>query len=219
MSGIRAALLCCAMAIGAGPVSAQSQATGTLVSSVEANSTISVAVEPALSDGRLVIKVAAQNKGSTPIAFGPGNISLATPGGKAIPLASVDQLIADVRRAAGLPVQKARVAQTSARPASESLPDAKITLNSGTFDNVSMTVEGMHKKNDGPEISKAEARLRIAALEAAMLKDQSLESGGIAAGQIVTAPLVLGRNDDRTLHLRVRIAGDEHGFTIAAPAD
>ena len=67
-----------------------------------ANSTVSVAVEPQLNDGRLVIKVAAKNGSSAPVAFGPGSIAISTVAGQPIALSSLQKLINDVRMAAGM---------------------------------------------------------------------------------------------------------------------
>lgn len=66
-------------------------------------------------------------------------------------------------------------------------------------------------------ISPVEANRQIQALNAAILQDQVLQPNQIAAGQIVSEPLKFKKSEDRTLHLRVHVASDEHGFTIMAP--
>jgi hypothetical protein len=68
-----------------------------------------------------------------------------------------------------------------------------------------------------PTIDRATAETQVAALKAAILQDRTIAPGQIAVGQIVSEKLKFKKGEDRTLHLVVHIAGDEHGFTIAAP--
>ena len=98
---MRSTLLFCAAILLASPVTGAPPAPEVADSKL-ANSTVSVAVEPQLNDGRLVIKVAAKNGTSAPVAFGPGSISISTVAGQPIALSSLQKLINDVRVAAGM---------------------------------------------------------------------------------------------------------------------
>ena len=69
-----------------------------------------------------------------------------------------------------------------------------------------------------PSIDRATAETQIAALKQAILQDSTIRPGQITVGQLVSQKLNFKKGEDRTLHLRVRIAGDEHSFTVAAPA-
>ena len=68
-------------------------------------------------------------------------------------------------------------------------------------------------------IDRKTAEAQIAALKQAILQDQTIAPGQIAVGQVVSQKLKFAKGEDRTLHLRVRLGSDEHGFTIAAPSD
>jgi hypothetical protein len=68
-----------------------------------------------------------------------------------------------------------------------------------------------------PSITKTEAAQQIAALKQAILQDSSVAPGQITVGELVSAPLKFAAGEDRTLHVWVKIAGDEHTFTVAAP--
>jgi hypothetical protein len=70
-----------------------------------------------------------------------------------------------------------------------------------------------------PSIDRKTADAQIAGLKLAILQDQTIAPGQIAVGQIVSQKLKFAKGEDRTIHVKVRIAGDEHGFTIAAPGD
>jgi light-regulated signal transduction histidine kinase (bacteriophytochrome) len=68
-----------------------------------------------------------------------------------------------------------------------------------------------------PSITSSEAETQIAALKQVILQESMLGPGQVAAGQLVTSQLKFGKKEDRTLHVRVRVAGEEHSFTIEAP--
>jgi hypothetical protein len=46
-----------------------------------------------------------------------------------------------------------------------------------------------------------------------------IQPGQIRVGQIVSQKLKFKKGEDRTLYLKIRIAGDEHSFTVAAPSN
>src|SRR3954451_18384832 len=94
----------CAAIVSASPVAA---AEAQVAESKLAHSSVSVAVEPQLNDGRLVISVAAKNGTAAPVPFGPGAISISTVAGQPIALSSLQKLINDVRVAAGMKPQAA----------------------------------------------------------------------------------------------------------------
>src|SRR6266571_2655929 len=89
---MRSVLLLCAAIVVASPVTGAALAPQVAESKL-ANSSVSVMVEPQLNDGRLVIKVAAKNGKSAPVAFGPGSVSISKAAGAPIALSSLKQLI------------------------------------------------------------------------------------------------------------------------------
>lgn len=91
-----------AVAAWVAPAMAQAPAAKvTAADSVQPHSSVSIAVEPTLSDGRLVVKMAVQNRGTAPAPFGPSGVSIAKIGGERIVLVSLQKLVDDVRIAAG----------------------------------------------------------------------------------------------------------------------
>ena len=224
---IRSGLLICGAILAALPASAAAQATAepkvTLAESAKPNSNVSIAVEPALSDGRLIVKIAVQNRSAAPVAFGPGNVAIAKAKGEAIAVTPLARLIDEVNVAAGAPAASAH--------ASGSAYSAPIMpVNSEGQTDVSGYTGGMavapdenvrrsrqSRPGSQPAITREEADKQIGALKAAILQDQTLQPRQIAAGQIVSEPLNFGKGESRLIHLWVRVAGDEHSFTLAAP--
>ena len=92
-------------AIGAGSAQAQAPAAAkvTIAESAGPNSNVSIAVEPTLSDGRLIVRIAVQNHSAAAVALGPGNVSIAKAKGGPIALIPLQRLIEEVDIAAGGP--------------------------------------------------------------------------------------------------------------------
>jgi hypothetical protein len=193
-----------------------------------AHSSVSVAVEPQLNDGRLVIKIAAMNGTAAPVSFGPGAISITTVAGQPIALSPLPKLINDVRAAAGMkpefvPHQTA-TAGAYAAPQMQVNSAGQADVSNYTGGSAIGSDEIIRQSNtpsrrSKPSIDRKTADAQIAGLRQAILQDTTIAPGQIAVGQVVSEKLELKKSEDRTLHLKVRIAGDEHGFTIAAPGD
>ena len=228
---VRGKLLICGAVLFAQAAPAAAQAPGgaavTTAESVQPSSSVSIVVEPALSDGRLVVKMAIQNRGATPLPFGPGNVSIAKLNGEPVAIMPLERLIDDVRVAAG---ESPQVGIGTHAGGSAYAAPVMPTNSEGQVD-VSGYTGGMGLSGDEtlrrsrPDrakrkatITPQEAEAQIQALKAAILKDQSLQPKQIAAGQLVSEPLKFKKDEDRTLHLRVRAAGAEHSFTLMAPA-
>jgi hypothetical protein len=190
------------------------------------HSNVSVLVEPQLNDSRLVVRIAAKNLGRGPAPFGPGNVTVARPGGQAVGLYPLAELINDIRAAAGMADEPGSVgAPTQGAYAAPQMGtrDGKVDVSGYTGGVAVASDQYTRSRNQArkgkPTISEADATAQIAMLKQAIIHDQSLAPGQIAAGQIVSQKLAFKKGDDRTLHLRIRLAGDEHAFTIEAPKD
>jgi hypothetical protein len=219
---MRSKFLLCAAILLASPVRAAPAAPG-IADSKLANSTVSVAVEPQLNDGRLVIKVAAKNGSSAPVAFGPGSVSISTVAGQPVALSSLSKLINDVRTAAGM-ASAAPAGEAPTQGAYAMRPQSGAQDGSGRMDVTGYTGGSAIAPSETVRWSKHSidpktAEAQIAGLKQAILQDQTVAPGQIAVGQIVSEKLRFKRGEDRTLHLVVHIAGDSHPFTIAAPGD
>ena len=216
-------LLAAAALVLAAPAQAAAQSTGAVAESSQPHSVVSVLVEPRLSDGRLVLKVAAKNLSAAAVPFGPSKVSIARPDGAAIPLYPLQSLINDVRVAAGMEYQEA----PGGRGTESGYAAPQLNVRDGRVDPTGYTggarigqeelLRRLPRRSDKPTIKKEEAESQIAALDQAILKDTTVAPGQIVAGQLVSQTLDFPKDSDRTLHVRVRIAGDEHSFTIAAP--
>ena len=220
--------LYCAAVVLASPVAAAAPPAPQVADSRQANSIVSVAVEPQLNDGRLVIKVAAKNGTAAPVPFGPGSVSISTAAGQPIALSSLQTLINDVRTAAGMTA----VREPAAVPSAGVYATPQTQVDSGGHMDVSNYTGGSavgseemirqsnpRSERSKPSIDRKTADAQIAGLKQAILQDQTVAPGQIAVGQVVSEKLKFKKGEDRTVHVRVRIAGDEHGFTIAAPSD
>ena len=100
-------MICCALVVLSAPASAQAQAPAaakvTIAELARPNSNVSIAVEPTLSDGRLIVRIAVQNHSAAAVALGPGNVSIAKAKGGPIALIPLQRLIEEVDIAAGGP--------------------------------------------------------------------------------------------------------------------
>ena len=217
-------LIACALTLALpSAVSAAPPTALPMADSVQPGSSVSLAVEPALSDGRLVIKLAIKNLAGTPVQLGPSNVTVSKPTGEPIPLYPMQDLINDVRVAAGMPIERAPGGAPAA--GGYAAPQMPVTA-SGQVDVSGYTggtaVAGDEtvrrtRRSGKPSIGNEEAHRQIAALRSAILQESSIEPGQIAAGQLVSRKLNLKNGEDRTLHVRIQIGADEHAFTIAAP--
>lgn len=201
------------LAAAAVPLAAmQDIATG--LSSTKVAGAVGISADPALSDGRLVLRVAAQNRTRAPVAFGPASVRIVTASGDLVAVRSLASLIAETRSAAGMGSEVA--------PAVSEAP-AILTNNSGQKD-VSGYTGGMgtsvaqatrKRKPKAAEVAAADAR--IAGLKAGILADTVIAPGQLAAGQLVTEKIKFRDKRERGLVVTVTLAGEEHSFRFEAP--
>ena len=208
------------------PAFGEAPATQAVAESALPHSSVSVLVEPALSDGRLVIRIAAQNRTTAPVAFGPGTVTLAKAAGEPIALRPLQRLVDDVRIAAGMPVEAAAggapTAGAYASPQMMSDTSGRVDVSGYTGGTALAGDEIIRRSNQRrseakPTISAQEAESQIAALKQVILQDSTVQPKQVAAAQVVSEKLKFKKGEDRTVHLWVRFAGDEHSFTLAAP--
>lgn len=180
-------------------------------------SNVSFSADAKLSDGRLVVRLAAQNLGTAPVSFGPANVRV-TLAGKPVALVPLARLIDDVRVANGLPAEGSATNVEMVRQAAPPV----MTNNSGQKDVTGFTggtattaaapVNTRRAVRVKPEAAAA-AEAQIAGLKAAILTDRSIAPREVAAGQLVTEKLKL-KGKDRTVVVTVAIGDDTHSFTL-----
>jgi hypothetical protein len=183
---------------------------------------ISIAVNPTLADGRLILKVVAYNQGTEPAAFGDANIKVTTATGKPVSLIPLERLIAE---ATG---DKRRRGEAQHDPANYSGPSVSSDM-SGRPDVSGMTgssgsINGNVSRHTDTSAAQANANSTetaayVEGLKAAILQPQTIEPSKAAGGQVVTEKLKFGRKDEKALHVVVDFNGETHEFNFAAPSN
>jgi hypothetical protein len=195
-------------------------APGEPVSSTKERGTVSVLADPALADGRLVLKVVAFNRTKEAVSFGPDSVVISTASGQRVALLSLEQLVKEARAAGG------RAGRADHNPANYS--GAGISQNSagqpdvGNYTGSHTPIGGgvsPHTQAATPSGGTEDASLQqqIANLEAAVLHPLTIAPGAAAGGQVVTEKLKLKRKDDRTLLIAVDLSGEHHEIRLIAP--
>ena len=180
--------------------------------------TLSIQVDPTLSDGRLVLKVVAFNPSSRPAVLAAENVRVQTAAGKNVPILSVDRLIAEVT--GDDPSRDERNHQTSdySRPqiTTNRYGEPDVSAVTGASDAIGRTVSGSSrtrgKKADDPKV-----RQQVEALRAGILQSMSIAPNQAGGGQIVTDKLKFGRKDEKSLRVSVSFNGERHEFAFEAP--
>ena len=195
------------------------------VESMKQRSAVRVAMEPTLSQGRVIIKVAAMNRTAEPIAFGPQNLALTEVDGDMVGWTSFDSLVRDVLVANGIELDAPASSQL---PASYSTPTMHLN-SSGELDVAGFTgtmgVGSNYRSHHMEELKRKQIKPKILAkidqqvgdLEAAILQPSEVQSGEVAAGQVVSRELDFDRKEDRRLLLTIELAGETHEFEFVPP--
>jgi hypothetical protein len=191
------------------------------LSSKKDKGTVSILVNPALADGRLMFKVVAYNQSKEAVTFGDANVKVATLNGRPVALVTLDRLIAE---AGG---DRSSVGSVRHDPANYSGPSISqdmtgrpdvsgMTGSSGSINgNISPHTDSSASRSAA---SDAAAQAYIDGLKAAILQPQTIEPSKVAGGQVVTEKLKFSPNDERALHVVVDFNGEAHEFDFAVPA-
>lgn len=195
-------------------------------SAVELTSTkdrgvVSIASDPALSDGRLVVKVVAFNRMKEPAAFGDANVKITTAAGVAVPLMSLEKLVGNEKSARG------RGGPGDHNPSNYSHPGIPTNGVGGGGEPDVSGYTGSANPTSGvasshtPMSNRAdpESEARIAALKAAILQPMTIAPAAAAGGQVVTEKLKLSRKDPRGLRVVVDFNDEQHEFELEAPRE
>lgn len=213
---LRTAFLSLLLATAATPLAAAAlQDIKAGITSTKAASAVSLAADPALSDGRLVLRVAAQNRGKAPVPFGPGSVTIATAAGETIAIRPLAALIADVRGgdAGG---DRGSVSGVTANPAIGTNNSGQRDV-SGYTGAMGTTVAQSGRKQKPRAADTAAAEAQVAALRAGILADTVIAPGQVAAGQLVSEKIKFRNKRERGLVVTVTVAGETHSFAFDAP--
>ncbi|NIJ19065.1 hypothetical protein FHS95_000734 [Sphingomonas naasensis] len=185
------------------------------ITSTKTASAVSVSADPALSDGRLVLRVAAQNRTRAPVPFGPASVTIATAAGEAIAIRPLAALVADVEASVGLE-PSGSVSGYAENPTlvNNTAGQKDVTGFTGGMNSGVARGSG-RRKPKAADVAAANAQ--IAALKAGILADASIGAGQVAAGQLVSEKIRFRDKRKRGLVVTVTVAGETHSFAFDAP--
>jgi hypothetical protein len=230
-TGFGAALLVCSavlttavMTNSVATAAAADAASGTSaidgLTSTKDHGVVSVMSDPTLADGRLVLKVVAQNRTKEAASFGPQNLKVITAAGAPVKLMSLDQLVEEARQAAGgSGPGMARNSGSHSGPIlgrdSAGRPD--VSGYTGGNDNMAGIDPSQARMNSRPANDDPKLKQQIESLNAAILHDLTIAPAAVAGGQVVTEKLKFGRKEPHDLKLVVDFNGEQHEFNFASP--
>lgn len=212
-----------AIVIGLAATGAWAATPGASMTSTKALGEISLVPEPKLVNGELILKVVALNESQKAATFGPEDIEITTANGKAVPLMSLQALIAQVKTAAG----SGSGGSTSYNSSYTSGPTT--TANqygqpdvhnfTGSSQPLSGQVNPEAPASAGTAAGSGAVRQQIASLEAGILQDVTIAPGEVKGGEIVTQPIRFHWREKHTLRIEVRFNGEQHDFELPAPPE
>jgi len=179
---------------------------------------VSIKADPTLSNGRLVLRVVAFNKGAAPVPLNAADIKLYTSANQPVALLPLDQLIAEVSSPA--PGRSVGSATGYGGQALATGQDGRLDVSG--FSGANQTVAGglssqVQAQIGAPgKLSKAD-QAQVDTLRAAILQSVEVAPNTAAGGQIVTDKLKFDRDAPRELKMVVRFNGEKHGFIFGAP--
>lgn len=223
MSFLRAGL-CAAVLLGSvGPALAQPAAPAELRSQ-KPGGLVVVQPEPALSDGRLVMRIVAFNQTTAPVNLRASDITITTATGAPVSLIPLSELIQQARVAAGAPREDLTTygAGVGAPQGLSTHMTAQTSVDNftGGAGMAAAAVAGAASSRSAKPLSaQAQAALdaEVAGLKAAILDSAEIAPRVAAGGQVVTEKLKFKGADRRGLKVSVSFAGEVHAFTLTAP--
>ena len=180
---------------------------------------VSIVAEPVRVNGELILKVVALNHGPAATGLGPEDVSISTADGKAVPLMSLAELIAQARSAAGVAggSQDESMPGQSGPVVTQNLAGQPNINNYAGGTSLSGTVGGSSADQEsagGPSL-----QAQIASLKAGILQDVTIAPGEVKGGEVVTLPIRFHWREKRTLRITVRFNGEQHEFELPAPPE
>lgn len=226
-SHIVAFLAMCAMSAGVFSATEAASASEPL-SSTKDRGVVSLVADPALSQGRLVLKVVAFNRTRDPVAFGVADVQIATTAGKAVGIVPLDRLIEEVTKTSG---SRPSASPGDHNPSDYSHPGVSTSGAGGAGEpdlggytggaNPTSGVVSAHTRASDGRGSAATGNAAqdevVASLKAGILQSMIIPSASAAGGQVVTEKLKFARKEERSLRVLVDFNGEQHEFTVAVP--
>jgi hypothetical protein len=190
----------------------QGDATAGLVSQT-ARGEVHLVSDPALNEGRLVLRVVILNRGGEAVPFGPSDVNVATADGTMVPLVPRETLLAEQTGSpSGHATGETSQAHSTAALATNGQGQTDVTSYTGAM---SVNTAGVPQSTlDRAQRSDPSSSAAWKALDAVLLKPMTLRPGAADGGQLVTTRLKRGKGP---LTVTVSFAGETHRFEVAVP--
>jgi hypothetical protein len=202
------------------------------LSSNKDRGSVTIALDPVLDKGRLVLNVTGYNRTDQPVSLTDGDIKVFTAAGRQVGLIKLDRLIAEARGGTSRrspadrdPFDDERMGVPGRDPSdpldnrprdyrrpstdtdTENTVGGATTRQSPTGDNSSVTLGtgSLGKRAD------------VEALKGAILQAEVVQPSGAGGGKVVIEKLRFGRKDEHALRVQVNFAGEQHEFNFVPP--
>jgi hypothetical protein len=200
------------------------------IKSTHAHGTVVLAPDPALTGGRLVMRLVAYNGNSEPTELTPAAIHISTSAGETVALIPLDQLVREasevkrakpVRGATSSEVMPGSFSQDSGSAMRDSTGNIVHGVNGGVNTAGADRVPYAAPTGDAGDSKESQARRKeqVAALKAGVLQTLSIAPHTAAGAQIVTDKLKFAANEERVLHVSVDFNGEQHELLVPVPPE
>ncbi|MDE2451339.1 MAG: hypothetical protein KGO22_20340 [Gammaproteobacteria bacterium] len=195
---------------------------GTPMTSSKTAGQISIVPEPKLVNGELILKVVALNSSQKAATFGPEDIRISTADGKAVPIMSIDALIAQVKGAAqgGQASSGSYNSSYTSGPATTynhfGQPDVHNFTGSSAPIGGQINPEAPVRTGSGDDPALAQ---QIENLKKGILQEITIAPGDVQGGEVVTERIKFHWREKHTLRIAVHFNGEEHDFELPAPPE
>lgn len=192
------------------------------MTSTGARGRVSIAPEPRLANGELILKVVALNRSQKAATFGPQDIRITTAGGKAVPIMSLQALIAQVKADAAAGQAGSGSYNSSYTPGPVTTYNQLGQPDVHNFTGSSAPLGGQINPEapvGGTRTAGAELARQIASLQAGILQDTTIAPGEVKGGEVVTQRIRFHWREKHTLRIEVRFNGEQHAFELPAPPE
>jgi hypothetical protein len=201
----------------AAPATSQTASLG--LTSTKSAGTVSVQTDPVLSNGRLVMKVAAHNSSDKPAELASTAVQVFIGADKPVAVLTLDQLIAEARGgpSAERSMNSAHQSSNYSRPTTTTTASGEMDVSGITGGNDAVG-RAMSERSSVPTAKKDPAtEAYVEALRAGILQATQVAPGKASGAQVVTEKLKFPRKDPRVMRVAVAFNGESHEFVFEAP--
>jgi len=202
----------------AAPATSQTASLG--LTSTRPAGTVSVQTDPVLSNGRLVMKVAAHNASDKPAQLASSAVQVFI-GEKSVALLTLDQLVTEARGgpSAERSMNSAHQSSNYSRPTTTTTTSGEMDVSgiTGASDAIGRSVSERSSSRPAKTNTDPATEAYVEALTAGILQSMQIAPGKAAGAQVVTEKLKFARKDPRVLRVVVAFNGESHEFEFESP--